>query len=481
MNTQVKSGGARGALLRFCSSQAWLLPLLLVVIILLLFSNSLGREFIWDDAALIQQNYLIRDFDNLPQFFTRDFWAFAEGEGKGHDLYRPLVSLSYLIDSRLCGNRPPCYHFTNLLFHILSTILVYFILRGILEKRWSAWLGALLFAIHPIHTEAGIVVNKDVTIRGLGAADTIVQAHDETPDKAPERVFLIEEGATAILERMTIRHGRPSVQDECGGGIMNYGTLTLKNCVVTNNSAIGGGGVDNRRGTLTIVASTISDNVARGDGPPGIECGGGGGVKCSTGMLTIINSTITGNQGGLRSSGLGGGVRTGCGCTAEIINSTISGNKAVDYGGGIAAAGTVQVTNCTISNNAVGGGGGALWVRGEVNIRNTIIANNIGGRNCTIGGEGGHVGTGSIGANNNNLIEDGSCNADLSGDPMLDSLADNGGDTWTHALLPGSPALDAILAISCTLPTDQRGAPRPVVQTSSDTPCDIGAFELQTD
>ncbi|MBE9506980.1 MAG: tetratricopeptide repeat protein, partial [Chloroflexi bacterium] len=154
MNTQVKSGGARGALLRFCSSQAWLLPLLLVVIILLLFSNSLGREFIWDDAALIQQNYLIRDFDNLPQFFTRDFWAFAEGEGKGHDLYRPLVSLSYLIDSRLWGNRPPCYHFTNLLFHILSTILVYFILRGILEKRWSAWLGALLFAIHPIHTEA---------------------------------------------------------------------------------------------------------------------------------------------------------------------------------------------------------------------------------------------------------------------------------------------------------------------------------------
>jgi Flp pilus assembly protein TadD len=154
MNVQVKSEGARGAISRLRLSQAWWLPLSLVVIILLLFSNSLGREFIWDDAALIQQNYLIQDLDNLPQLFTRDFWAFAEGEGKGHDLYRPLVSLSYLIDFRLWGNRPPYYHFTNLLFHILSSVLVYFILQAIFEKSWSAWLGALLFAIHPIHTES---------------------------------------------------------------------------------------------------------------------------------------------------------------------------------------------------------------------------------------------------------------------------------------------------------------------------------------
>ena len=339
--------------------------------------------------------------------------------------------------------------------------------------------GAIIKVTDPVHTEAGIVVNKGVTIRGLGADNTIVQAHDE-PGEASERVFYVEEGATVILESMTIRHGRPLPKEEEGGGINNYGTLTIKNCIVTNNSAIGGGGVSSR-GTLTIIASTISDNVARGDGPPGLECGGGGGVKGSAGTLTIINSTITGNQGGLRSAGLGGGIRTGCGCTAEIINSTISGNKAVDFGGGIAAAGTVQITNCTVSNNAVTGSGGGLWVRGEVNLENTIVADNIGSRNCTIGGEGGHVGTGSFGINRNNLIEDGSCNADFSGDPNLGPLADNGGDTKTHALLPGSPAIDAIPAISCTLPTDQRGALRPVVQTSSDTPCDIGAFELQTE
>ena len=83
----------------------------------------------------------------------------------------------------------------------------------------------------------------------------------------------------------------------------------------------------------------------------------------------------------------------------------------------------------------------------------------------------------TVGLNVNNLVEDGSCDADLSGDPMLDSLADNGGDTLTHALLPGSPAIDAIPAISCTLSTDQRWMPRPVAADEETPLCDIGAFE----
>jgi hypothetical protein len=321
-------------------------------------------------------------------------------------------------------------------------------------------------------------VNGDitVTIRGLGADATIVQAH-ETLEDSPERVFLIMAGATVTLEKMTIMHGRPSVEDEHGGGIMNYGTLTVRNCVVTDNSARGGGGIDNRNAMLTIIDSTISNNVARGDGARGVECGGGGGIKCSSGMMRIINSTIVGNQAGIRSTGLGGGIRTGCGCTAEIVNSTISGNEAAEWGGGVAAAGTVSITNCTITNNTVGGAGGALWVRGEVNLENTIIANNIGSKDCVIHQDFG--GQGELGVTSYNLIEDGSCNADVSGDPKLGPLADNGGDTLTHALLPGSPAIDAISAVLCTLPTDQRGGLRPVVQISPDTPCDIGAFEVQ--
>jgi hypothetical protein len=276
---------------------------------------------------------------------------------------------------------------------------------------------------------------------------------------------------------MTIRHGRPSAEEEHGGGIDCHGMLTVKNCVVTKNSARGGGGISNRAGTLTILGSTFSDNVARGDGPRGLECGGGGGVKCSSGHMTVVGSTITGNQAGLRSEGVGGGVRTGCGCVAEIVNSTISGNDAVRYGGGVAAGGTVQITHCTITQNAVGGGGGTLWIRGEVSLQNTIVAENRGGRYWVVHKDSG--GKGTLTLSINNLIGDGSCSPDLSGDPMLGRLSDNGGDTLTHALLPGSPAIDAVPAVSCTLPTDQRGRLRPIVQVSADTPCDIGAFEVQ--
>jgi hypothetical protein len=340
---------------------------------------------------------------------------------------------------------------------------------------------AIIEISDPIHTEAGITVSQGtrITIRGLGATSTIVQAH-ETLEDAPDRVFFVEKGAHLTLENLTIRHGRPAIESEHGGGILNRGTLIVKNCVVSDNSARGGGGISSRQATLTIIGSTIRDNVARGDGPRGEQCGGGGGVKCSSGTMMLIDSAIVDNQAGIRSEGLGGGVRTGCGCTAEIVNCTISGNKAKRYGGGIAAAGTVHITHCTVSNNAVGHGGGALWIRGQVDIENTIVANNHGGVNCTLHDDG-FAGKGSIGVNRNNLIEDGSCDADLHGDPKLGPLDDNGGGTLTHALLAGSPAIDVVPAAECSLPTDQRGSLRPIVQASLETPCDIGAFEVQAE
>jgi len=331
-----------------------------------------------------------------------------------------------------------------------------------------------------VHTESGITIGAGsaVTIRGLGAEQTVVQAW-ETLEDAPERVFLIEEGAEVVLEEMTIRHGRPSDESEHGGGIMNYGTLAVKNCIVTRNSAVGGGGISNRKGDLVIAGSTFSDNVARGDGPRGLECGGGGGIKCSSGTMLLMNSTVVGNQAGLKSEGLGGGVRTGCGCTAEIINTTVSGNEAVRYGGGVAAAGTVDITHCTITQNGVGRGGGALWIRGQISVYNTIVASNRGGRYCVIHKDSG--GEGILVENSYSLIGDGSCSPAFSGDPMLGRLEDNGGGTQTHALLPGSPAIDAIPAANCRVPADQRGLPRPAVQTSAETPCDIGALEVQAE
>ena len=61
-------------------------------------------------------------------------------------------------------------------------------------------------------------------------------------------------------------------------------------------------------------------------------------------------------------------------------------------------------------------------------------------------------------------------------DPMLGPLQDNGGPTWTHALLPGSPAINQIPKAACEVETDQRGEPRP---ETGGTMCDVGAFEVQ--
>jgi hypothetical protein len=344
--------------------------------------------------------------------------------------------------------------------------------------------GAIIEVIDPVHTEAGIVVDIDITIRGLGANATIIQAH-EIPEQSPERVFHIVEGADVVLEKMTVRHGRPSKQEECGGGIMNHGTLTLDKSVVSDNVSNSGGGICNA-GTLTLINSSVSHNTADGIGPVGYTCGAGGGIKCERGSLTLINSTINGNQSEdadiFRDVGRGGGVHIGCKCKGVFTNSTISGNRSVAGAGGIYNHGELQLINCTITDNHTKGEGGGIYVRGHLDYVNTIIAGNQGkGGSCVVGGPGGYRGEGSIGTNSNNLVRGGNCDPAYSDNPLLGPLEDNGGNTLTHALLSSSPAIDAISVISCTLTIDQRTALRPVMLTSPDTPCDIGAFEVQSD
>jgi hypothetical protein len=334
-----------------------------------------------------------------------------------------------------------------------------------------------------VHTEAGIVVRegKEVTIRGLGADNTVVQAH-ETLEASPERVFTIEEGAVATLEKMTIRHGKPSVADEHGGGIANHGTLVVKGCVITRNTAGGGGGICNWA-DLTVINSTVKDNVAFEHWPASRACGSGGGIRSGRGVLRVLNSTLSGNEAGEASNGTGGAVRVGCKCTAVFTNTTISGNRAANNSGGVHVSGTVRLVNCTISNNRTPGEAGGVYVKGTLDLLNTIIAGNsagTGGGECVVAGMDEYGISGTLGVRENNLAEDGTCDADYSGDPMLSHLDDNGGETLSHALLAGSPAIDAIPVVSCTLPTDQRGGLRPIVLTSSETPCDIGAFEVQS-
>jgi hypothetical protein len=343
--------------------------------------------------------------------------------------------------------------------------------------------GSTINVTDAIHTEANIVVNKDVTIQGVGADSTIVQAHDSV-DAAAGRVFYITDGATVTIRGMTIRHGNPPEHLRTGGGIYNdyFCALTLQDSVVANNGASDGAGISNR-GAMTITNCIVRDNVADGIEEPGHQCGNGGGIKAvATATTVIVNTTITGNH----AVGRGGGIKGNCDGTMEIINSTISGNTAGSAVAGIYARGTMTITNSTIVGNEAAGAGrhagdaSGICVRDLLNLINTIIADNSGGQDCGLCESAGVYG--SIGINVNNLIGDGSCSPDYTGDPMLGPLADNDGLSigsglflQTHALLPGSPAIDAISAGDCAVAIDQRGVSRP-----QGAGCDIGAYELQT-
>jgi predicted outer membrane repeat protein len=163
------------------------------------------------------------------------------------------------------------------------------------------------------------------------------------------------------------------------------------------------------------------------------------------------------------------------------MNSTLSGNRAEDRGGGIYNVGTqATVTNVTISNNAAEQGGGAIYndFEATISLKNSIVAHSLGanglpGENCI----------GSTVSLGHNFSSDGTCGFDAPGDlsgfePKLGPLADNGGPTLTHALLEGSPAIDNGDNASCPA-TDQRGVNRPLDGNGNgSTVCDVGAYEF---
>ncbi len=255
-----------------------------------------------------------------------------------------------------------------------------------------------------------------------------------------------------------------------GGGISNAGTAHLRNgSIISNNNNYG---IDNS-GTLLAINSSINNNRLSG--------------ILNSEILTLINTTVSNNTGG--------GIYNNDGSVA-LVNSTISGNSR-DSGGGIYnSEGVINVLNSTITNNTAVGffGGGGIVNRSAsgVNLKNSIVAGNL----HTGGGELDLAGI--FNGNNNNLIGDlagaqgtvGTGTDIVNPNPKLGPLQNNGGLTLTHALLAGSPAINAgnnaVIAADTEdidrdgdkteqIPFDQRGLAR-----VSGTKVDIGAFEVQS-
>jgi len=260
-------------------------------------------------------------------------------------------------------------------------------------------------------------------------------------------------------------------------------TLTMLDSLVNDNQSTGGnppfnfgvaGGIANS-GVMVITNSTISGNLASNDA---------GGIL-NDGTLTITSSTITGNQagafGGNVYPGYGGGISSDGPLT--ISNSTISGNtaagnafKGFGYGGGVGSSGTMAISNSTITGNWANIGGGIYNIIGPFETGNTIfnagaLGENIFNDGGTITSDGYNVSSDDGGGYLNGPGDQ------INTDPLLGPLEDNGGPTFTHALLPGSPATNAGDPNFIPPPYyDQRG-PRFIRVFNGRI--DVGSFETQ--
>jgi hypothetical protein len=355
-------------------------------------------------------------------------------------------------------------------------------------------------------------ITSSITLHGTGANGTVIARDANAPDF---RILHVTGTGVLTLDGVTVTGG--------GGfpfeGVSNDGgRVTLLNSILSHNLA---GILNEARGTITLLNSTVSFN------------GGGfafeaAGIENLGGTLTLLNTSVSNNDGGFEVGGIdnlfggtvtllnsnvsenfgsnAGGISNGAGGSLTVTNTTVSGNLARSDGtaGIYNDGGTVTLTNSTVSNNSAVAFGGILSENGgTVEMTHTIVAGNTGGRGSDQGlipadcakGPLFSSSPGQFISQGHNLVgASGGCpsdgSSDLTVDPanvfttVLGPLQNNGGPTQTHALLPGSPAIDAGNT-TCTdasgnpLTTDQRGRPRPVDGNGDGTSaCDIGAFEF---
>ncbi len=279
-------------------------------------------------------------------------------------------------------------------------------------------------------------LNADVTLEGLIMTDGLVPgAGTGTPGGGAVKII----GSSVIISNSVVKDSAAW----WGAGIM-----------------VGGNG--DPPGTLILINSTVDNNHTSGNNAGGIYAYNGS-------SLTVIGSTISNNSADFG----GGGISIRGPFT--LTNSTVSGNFAPNRGAGILFANNNtdgNLINITLSDNQTNSSNGDIHIQNnsEVTFTNSIVANGLSGPNCS-------TETGGVANDNgNNIIEDNSCGFSGGVDPNLGPLQNNGGGTETHALLIGSPAINAgnntVCVGSLVNGVDQRGVTRPFGAT-----CDIGAYE----
>jgi len=168
--------------------------LLLVMFTMLAFANAWPDNITFDDRIFVDSSrFFGLSMGDVLRFFSEDLWA---ASGTDSRLYRPLLLLFIAAESQLFGSWMEGYHLVNIALHVLATLLVYGFLRQLLElcgherveSRSFALLAALLFGVHPIHTEVvNSVFNGSeilVTIGVVGGLKWFLDCRDKQPRKA---------------------------------------------------------------------------------------------------------------------------------------------------------------------------------------------------------------------------------------------------------------------------------------------------------
>jgi hypothetical protein len=328
--------------------------------------------------------------------------------------------------------------------------------------------------------------------------------------------------ATAVLDGFTITAGNANGDypyDTYGGGmVVRSSSPRLNNLVFhSNRSAIRGGGLfigDNSSPTMTNVTFSANRTNYLGGGMFNLDSvvtmtnaafyentavHSGGGIYNDNSAVILTNAAFSGNEAGIgggmanhqnsrprltnitfsenHAKNRGGGIYNDR-SSPQLTNVTFSINLAEDYGGGMYNEdnSSPTLTNVTFTGNiALGGVGGAMYSQGS---SSPVLTNSILWANEP---EEQIIGPATVTYSNvqisSNVVYPGEGN--INADPLLDVLSANGGYTLTHALLWGSPAINAGHPFFCP-PIDQRGMPRPADGSLDGEPrCDMGAFEFQ--
>ncbi|MFY9222343.1 MAG: hypothetical protein WAQ98_06730, partial [Blastocatellia bacterium] len=132
------------------SQQEFFIASIIILVTLITFTNTLLNGFVYDDISIVQNNASINALSKVPNLFLQGYW----GENNKNGLYRPITVVTYSLNYAINGLEPYGYHLVNIIIHTINSLLVYWIVKDYSQSKLLSIFTALLFSVHPVHSEA---------------------------------------------------------------------------------------------------------------------------------------------------------------------------------------------------------------------------------------------------------------------------------------------------------------------------------------